>query len=123
MIRHPKPRKKRVPDGYVYFIYSAGFIKIGYSDTPRLRHMALDKGSAFRVHMLQLLRGTRELERSFHARFAEDRQNGEWFRLSPVLRAFLLEHLSATVGGEHLLARAESEHASWLRDQQMRLAQ
>lgn len=104
-------------------MYSAGFIKIGYTDTPRLRHQALDKGSAFRVHVLQLLRGTRELERSFHARFAEDRQNGEWFRLSPTLRAFLLEHLSTTVGGEHLLSRAEGEHAAWVRAQQMRLAQ
>lgn len=109
--------KLKHPIGYVYFMYSAGFIKIGFSETPKDRHSALDRGSAFRVHLLHLISGTRLLEREFHARFSDDRHNGEWFRLSPALRVFLLEHLRATVGGEQFLERAEAEHASWVRNQ------
>lgn len=118
-------KKRQPPVGYVYFMYSAGFIKVGYSETPQLRHLALSRGSAFRVHLLHVLPGSRELERDFHAKFADDRQNGEWFRFSAAVRAFLLGHLSTTVGGQNLLARAEGEHAAWVRDQieQLRLAQ
>lgn len=109
-------RKKQpdAPKEYVYFVYCAGFIKIGYSKNPRLRHMGLNNGWPLPVILLHVLPGSIADERALHARFAAARTTGEWFHFSPEIRALLTEHLASTVGGLALLARAEAAHREWI---------
>lgn len=77
------------PDSIVYFMYSAGRVKIGFSRGLRVRHNELKKAGPFPPIALLILRGGEEMEREFHRRFDEDRLHGEWFALSPNIRNFL----------------------------------
>lgn len=73
----------------VYFMYSAGRIKIGYSAELRARHMGLKKSGPYPPVLLLLISGTEKDERKLHAKFEGDRLHGEWFALSPKIRSFL----------------------------------
>jgi hypothetical protein len=108
MTRRPEPTE------FVYLMYCAGLIKIGYSKRPVERHRAVNLSMPFEVSLLFILPGDRVRERELHDRFAAERKSGEWFELSDRLRAFIGEQLAATVGGADRLARAETAHLATL---------
>jgi hypothetical protein len=83
------PNDQPLPQSIVYFMYSGGRIKIGFSTGLRGRHNGLKKAGPFPPVVLLIMEGGEEVERPLHQRFAEDRLHGEWFNLSPKLRNFL----------------------------------
>jgi hypothetical protein len=84
-----QPNDTPLPDCIVYFMYSAGRIKIGLSTGLRGRHNGLKKAGPFPPVVLLIVAGGREVEQEFHDKFSEDRLHGEWFTLSHRLRNFL----------------------------------
>lgn len=76
-------------DTFVYFAKVGFRVKIGFSKDPRKRLNSMMTSFSERPEILYSVRGGRALERHFHDRFAVERLNGEWFRLSPNLRNFL----------------------------------
>lgn len=101
MARRPQPTD------FVYFMYCAGSIKIGYSRNPAERLRALSSMIPLEVHLLFILPGDRAEERRLHERFAAERLSGEWFKLSDRLRLFLEDQLAGFIGGIDRLRRAE----------------
>lgn len=91
----------------VYFMYSAGRIKIGYSDSLLGRHKSLRSAGPFSPVVLLIMNGTQETEKSLHLGFAEDRMHGEWFALSKGIRTFLRSRLCDI--GRASLEKAEAE--------------
>lgn len=74
----------------VYFIRVNAFVKIGYARNPleRLRHV--QAASPYPVELMGALPGGTELEERLHRFFDHCRERGEWFRLEPHLRAFVV---------------------------------
>lgn len=66
----------------VYFIQQGldGPIKIGLARNPDARRDQLQTGHAEHLYLRAVRRGEADLERWLHARFAEGRLRGEWFR-------------------------------------------
>lgn len=95
----------------VYFMYSAGRIKIGFSDGLRSRVETLKGANPFPPVVLLVVSGGLDVERQFHARFAEDRTTGEWFRLSPTLRAFFRARLCPV--GRASLKKCEADFKAY----------
>src|SRR4051812_23863140 len=91
---------------FVYFMYSAGTIKIGYSRSPESRERGLGHHSPFPPVIVLVINGTVEDEQALHIRFYEDRICGEWFALSPALRDYLKARLCDE--GRATLERAEA---------------
>lgn len=101
--RKPKPstdgtRQKgryRIPafpiTGRVYFISGGDLIKIGYAKQPLKRLTSLKSGSPYELTLIASMAGSMALERHLHDRFADLRQNGEWFRADPKLLRFIRE--------------------------------
>ena len=72
----------------VYFIGAyRGLIKIGVAKDVQARLRALQTGSAVRLYIMATTPGSYALERHYHARFAEYREHGEWFRRNPDMAA------------------------------------
>lgn len=72
----------------VYFIKPIGMdgpIKIGCSWAPDHRREGLETWSPFPLELLATIEGTGQLERQFHALFADDHSHKEWFRVTPEL--------------------------------------
>jgi hypothetical protein len=68
----------------VYFITSsAGPIKIGHAKNPHRRMRDLQLAGPSELTLAAIVEGPVSLERSYHARFAEHRLHGEWFRPHP----------------------------------------
>ena len=77
----------------IYAIRSAGFVKIGYCARDPIRRLEkLQIGNPVRLKLIALLEGGPEVERHWHARWDHARVRGEWFRLTPELRAALEPH-------------------------------
>lgn len=89
----------RARPGYVYYVHRAGFVKIGFSRNVATRLKQLERGGDKRpasiglgpVELLASHRGTEASEAKMHAKFADDRVEGEWFRLSAALRHHITE--------------------------------
>lgn len=66
---------------YVYFVQRGddGPIKIGLAKNVARRVAGLQTSCAERLVTLGFCRGDRDMEREYHARFAEYRISGEWF--------------------------------------------
>ena len=79
--------------GWVYFIESGDgqFVKIGFSRQVMVRMSQLGtlRPGNFSLNLLGSLPGSIDIEKWIHHRFAEDRDNGEWFRQSERLSAFI----------------------------------
>ncbi len=73
----------------VYFMYSAGKIKIGYSADVLKRLTDLSNAAASPVELIAVLPGNRDLEKRLHRTFKPDRVHGEWFKPSSEIRRFL----------------------------------
>lgn len=90
----PGPRPPHPPKEWVYFVQQGadGPIKIGYSKDPVARFVSLQTGSAVQHRYLGNIPGTRETERTLHARFWGAHVRGEWFDPTPELLAYIDEH-------------------------------
>lgn len=74
----------------VYFIKPVGMdgpIKIGCSQSPNTRRAALASWSPFALEIIAEIDGDHDMERRFHALFAETHQRREWFGWSRRLAA------------------------------------
>lgn len=77
----PKAKRKRLVDGFVYFLGGADTpIKIGFSTSPSDRMAILQTAHWGRLEILAVTPGTIELEARYHAHFASLRLHGEWFK-------------------------------------------
>lgn len=63
----------------VYFIESAGLVKVGYSGTPRKRLQGLINSTGAPVHILAVAPGSWFRERHLHSLLSESRHHSEWF--------------------------------------------
>lgn len=102
----------------VYFLYSAGHIKIGksiYGGFARCAELA--SLTPVPVSILFTIPGDFKTERQLHNQFAELRTKGEWFVLRPMLRQYIKTHLAQKVGGLTRLQVAEDRFSAWLSEQ------
>jgi hypothetical protein len=85
--------QRRSDDRPVYFIQAEnGLIKIGVSESPHGRLQALQTGSPVRLRLVGMIAGAGASgEAELHAKFAEYREHGEWFRPSADLLRFIKE--------------------------------
>lgn len=87
--------QERAPTSWVYFIQSTqgGPVKIGYSANPVGRLSTLQTAHAHPLKIIGRMVGGLAVERSLHTLFAADRvrPDGEWFRPSAALLAFIRE--------------------------------
>jgi Meiotically up-regulated gene 113 len=70
------------PTGYVYFIQDglSRYVKIGWTtDSPFRRLQTLQTGCPGDLSVAAMVRGTEDLEKALHKRFAHYRIRGEWF--------------------------------------------
>ncbi|MEZ2410488.1 GIY-YIG nuclease family protein [Bosea sp. RCC_152_1] len=72
--------------GYLYFLMTARFVKIGFSTQPFGRASALKTGLADEMTAFVIIKGKRSDERRLHDEFAGARVRGEWFALNSKLR-------------------------------------
>lgn len=72
----------------VYFVgnLEAGYVKVGYSQSPGWRIQALATAAPFALHKLATVRGPMKLERAIHRHLHEARSRGEWFHATPPVR-------------------------------------
>lgn len=83
---------------FVYFVQSGdrGDIKIGLTADMESRLAELQCGNPVRLHVVGVVTGDWALEQSLHARFAEGRIHGEWFKRYtpglPELLAHVFDH-------------------------------
>ena len=102
------PPHHHAPAGqFIYFVYSAGRIKIGFTRTADARHKQLTSTGPFPPVIVLLMHGTNGDEKALHVRFAEDRLHGEWFALSEGIREFLRRRLCDI--GRASLEKAEAD--------------
>lgn len=80
---------------HIYFVYSAGRVKIGYSTNWRARVDAVCQGCGHEAQLILVMTGDREMEKGYHALFSDYQESGEWFRLDGDLRRFLDRYASA----------------------------
>ena len=85
----PKPRGDI--QALVYFILneSANLVKIGYSNNPKHRLATLQVGSAHKLRIVLVLKGTPKDEQGLHKQFKQYRQGGEWFTYSDEIKQFI----------------------------------
>jgi len=70
----------------IYFIGNGnGQVKIGYSRDPVARLPALQTGSPYPLELLAVKPGGQTVEAELHTKYANDRLEGEWFQLTPML--------------------------------------
>lgn len=85
--------RSRLTKGYVYAIRVIGFdlVKIGYSNAPKRRLVELESGSGMTggLDMILSFPAKPAVERQLHARFADQRLFGEWFRLGGPIEQWL----------------------------------
>lgn len=83
----------------VYFVRPIGQegpVKIGFSEIPHDRLVALRSWSPVPLEMIAELPGGQELERRFHALFKADALHGEWFAYSDGLGRVIAEVQAGT---------------------------
>lgn len=84
--------------GWVYFVVCVdlGRCKIGFtSGKVEKRIKSLQTGSPSQLVLLVAHPGSTESERALHERFASSRVVGEWFDITPELRAYMVAALWA----------------------------
>lgn len=74
---------------YVYFLRSAGLVKIGRAVNVQQRVRELQTGHHRPLEVLAVIPAHAALEHAIHERFARARQSGEWFILTDELQEFI----------------------------------
>jgi hypothetical protein len=78
--------------GYVFVFLYRDHIKIGWSRNVTKRFWDIQRGLPTRdMVVMAACCASQQLERAFHKRFAEHRENGEWFRLGGELEKWVEE--------------------------------
>ena len=73
----------------VYFVKAGRFVKIGFSTNVAKRLAALQTSQPHKLRLLAVVEGDLSTESALHARFAELRHQGEWFRWKDPLKNFV----------------------------------
>lgn len=76
-------------DGFIYFVRSDDYIKIGYTQNWTRRQRELARNAPTGIDLLFLMGGSKIEEAHLHSQFHEHRQNGEWFKAHPGLLMFI----------------------------------
>jgi hypothetical protein len=76
----------------IYFIEAQGMVKIGVSNNPRKRLLALATGCPVQCTLVGIVPGDRSEEASIHERFKSHRVHGEWFRFDRPINDYLREN-------------------------------
>jgi T5orf172 domain len=93
-----KENNKENNPGYIYFVKSGEFIKIGYSRSLEARFHKLRTDVPVALELLHIEQGSVKQEKCFHRRFAAIRSRGEWFHHRPELLAFIEERKQIAAG-------------------------
>lgn len=80
-----KPRVFEKGAGYVYFLVSGAYVKIGFTTKPAGRLSTLSTGLGTGVQAFVLVPGSRAMEARLHREFADDRVRAEWFKVTTKL--------------------------------------
>lgn len=72
-----------------------GLVKIGHATDPKRRLQGFQTGCPKPLELEAQFDGGGKEERELHARFAEHRERGEWFRLCPDIESVIQEHKPA----------------------------
>jgi hypothetical protein len=74
----------------IYFIRSGRYVKIGYTKHSMKRRLEdLQIGNPVRLEVIAMIDGDRKAERATHDRFIALHIQGEWFKLTDEIRAFI----------------------------------
>lgn len=92
----------------IYFIRCGDYIKIGTADNPWSRLGTLQTANPSPLKMLAIRPGGGEYEAGLHEAFGEDNVNGEWFRATAELLAFIDE---TRKDFPHLQKRSAASHS------------
>jgi hypothetical protein len=103
----------------VYFLYCAGFVKIGVARSILRRASELQIGSPWKSQIVLLIPGGRSTEAFLHFAFQEHRVGGEWFRLAPPIRKAIQELAPAEC--LQWLAEEEETYRDWVRQEALQL--
>ena len=76
----------------IYFMESAGRVKIGYSENPVRRVAALSTASPMPCTLIGVTEGDRAAESAIHERFKAHRRNREWFDFHREINDYLREN-------------------------------
>ena len=93
-----KLRGVKRPKSRIYFIRCKGFVKIGRSDDPEARLLAMRTGNPLDLELLRTVPGGASEERHFHKKFRDQHHRFEWFRYAGALRAWLEPGYAAARG-------------------------
>lgn len=85
-------------NGHIYAIQAehVHLIKLGYSENPGARLADLKTGSAVKLTLLAVWRGTVADEQALHVEFGAYRSHGEWFQPAPSVIARVLARNEAS---------------------------
>ncbi|MBN9472080.1 MAG: GIY-YIG nuclease family protein [Bosea sp.] len=86
--------KPRNGMGYVYFLAVGEFVKIGFSRSPSERLTNIRRSAPADLDAYVAIPGRLAFEKKLHKHFADERSNGEWFRLSDRLRSSMAKAAS-----------------------------
>lgn len=75
--------------GLVYFVRAGEHIKIGKTRQLYTRMLQLQRKVTVPIELLATVEGYTAKENELHARFADLREHGEWFRATPALEDFV----------------------------------
>ena len=103
----------------VYFLYCAGFIKIGVTKGLIRRLKEIQVGTPFPAQAVLLLRGGKLTEEYMHHLFREYHHHGEWFTLGTKLRELIVSHAPAYC--IQWLEEEEAVHMAWITEQATKL--
>ena len=93
--------------GFVYFVYSAGLVKIGFTTDVTARIGNMSGQSPTPITLLMTVPGNLAAEAEIHEQFKSANQHGEWFSLTAELREDLYARLCPI--GKGTLSAAEQE--------------
>lgn len=81
-----------IPRGFVYFIGTGEFVKIGFSTNFKRRLSDLQRGLPYKLEVYATVVGSIYDERELHWKFSDHRTDcGEWFRYADEIKAYVAE--------------------------------
>ncbi len=99
----------------IYFLYCAGFIKIGVTSGLMRRLKEIQIASPFHTQAVMLIPGGKLTEGYMHFLYKEYHHRGEWFVLGPRLREMIVSQ--APEYCVQWLEEEEAVHKDWIAEQ------
>ena len=112
-----KQRKTHV----VYFVFCAGFVKIGTTSSLKKRMSAIQMCAPWQTRVVGIVPGGRSTEQFLHYVYKEHAIGGEWFRLGDDMRQAILEMADGIPPLKGALEEEEADYKEWIRDEAERL--